>query len=140
MPRNVNNINARLDAELSARGAATFGSVARKQQRLNRFLNYEYELEQQRAELEAARALATLRCRAKRTLTDDDYDGPAIRTRASLANQPAAKRARLGAAYNSEPQTNGVRTAAIPTGGPATRTRSYYAGPAARTRSKCQCN
>ena len=120
MPRNA-NINDRLDAELAARGAATFGSVARKQQRLNRFLNYEYELEQERAALECARTLATLRNRTKRTLDDSDYDGPAIRTRASLANQRADKRARL---------------APVPADG--VRTRSYYAGPAAGTRSKCR--
>lgn len=120
MSRNA-NINARLDAELAARGAATFGSVARKQMRLNRFLNYEYELEQQRLALEAARTLATLRNRTKRTLDDSDYDGPALRTRASVANQPSAKR---------------FRSAPVPADGPAARTRSHYDYPAARTRSK----
>ncbi len=118
MPRNV-NINDRLDAELAARGAATFGSVARKQMRLNRFLNYEHELEQQRIAYETACALAALRNRSKRTLDDSDYyDGPARRTRARLAEpEPAPRPAAAD--------------------GPATRTRSRSDYPAARTRSKC---
>jgi hypothetical protein len=117
MPRCNANINARLDAELAARGAATFGSITRKQMRLNRFLNYEYEVEQERIALETARALATLRNRSKRTLDDSDYyDGPARRTRARV-EEPA-----------SQP---------VAADGPATRTRSHFDYPAARTRSKC---
>lgn len=119
MPRCNANINARLDAELAARGAATFGSVARKQMRLNRFLNYEYEVEQERIALETARTLATLRNRTKRSLEDADYDdGPARRTRARLAEPEPALRP-------------------IAADGPATRTRSHFDYPAARTRSKC---
>lgn len=119
MPRCNANINARLDAELAARGAATFGSTTRKQMRLNRFLNYEYELEQERLALETARALATLRNRTKRTLDDSDYyDGPARRTRARVEEPEPAPRP-------------------VAADGPATRTRSHFDYPAARTRSKC---
>jgi hypothetical protein len=119
MPRCNVNINDRLDTELAARGAATFGSVTRKQMRLNRFLNYEYEVEQERLALETARTLATLRNRTKRTLDDSDYyDGPARRTRARLSEPEPAPRP-------------------VVADGPATRTRSRFDYPAARTRSKC---
>ena len=113
MPR-CNANTDRLDANLTAHGAATFGSVTRKQMRLNRFLNYEYELEQ-----EAARTLATLRDQTKRTVDDSDYyDGPARRTRARVEEPEPAPRPAVADR-------------------PAVRTRSQYDYPAARTRSKC---
>lgn len=43
--------NAQLNTELTKRGAKTFGSVQRKQQRLQRFIDAELKQEQQRENL-----------------------------------------------------------------------------------------
>lgn len=111
--------DATLNAALEQLGAATFGSLNRRLDRLNRFQEAEEQRYNECQELIAARARATSRCRSNRT--DAGYDGPAVRTRSRTATPAPAPRS--------------VRVA--PVAGPAANTRSRCDCPAARTRSKC---
>jgi TolA-binding protein len=113
--------DATLNAALEQLGAATFGSLNRRIERLNRFQELEEQRYNECQELIAARARATSRCRSNRA--GAGYDGPALRTRSRTAAP--------------EPAPTPRAAPAPPTDGPATRTRSRRDCPAARTRSKC---
>lgn len=117
--------DATLNAALEQLGAATFGSLNRRLERLNRFQEAEEQRYNECQELIAARARAVSRCRPNRSRgdrTDGDYNGPALRTRSRTAV--------------AEPPAPAPRPAAAASG-PAARTRSRCDCPAARTRSKC---
>ncbi len=87
--RDVRNYDAILNAALERLGASTAGSVERKVDRLERFREYESRIAEERATLEAARTLATLRGPANasgpaantRRRTQASLDAPAGRTR-----------------------------------------------------------
>jgi hypothetical protein len=59
--RDVRNYDAILNAALERLGASTAGPIARKVDRLERFREYESRVVEERATLDAARTLATLR-------------------------------------------------------------------------------
>ncbi len=111
--------DATLNAALEQLGAATFGSLNRRLDRLNRFQEAEEQRYNECQELIAARERAASRCRSNRASVG--YDGPALRTR-SRTDVP-------------EPAPT-PRSAPVAVG-PAARTRSRCDYPAARTRSKC---
>jgi hypothetical protein len=85
--RDVRNYDAILNASLERLGASTAGPIARKVDRLERFREYESRVAGERAHLEAARTLASIRTRADgpaantRTRTQPALDAPAGRTR-----------------------------------------------------------
>jgi hypothetical protein len=82
--RDVRNYDAILNAALERLGASTAGPVARKVDRLERFREYENRVAEERATLQAARTLASLRTSAPantRARTQPTLDAPAGRTR-----------------------------------------------------------
>ncbi len=82
--RDVRNYDATLNAALERLGASTAGPIARKVDRLERFREYENRIAEERATLEAARTLASLRCcpaRNTRSVSRPVLDAPAGRTR-----------------------------------------------------------
>ena len=85
--RDVQQYDAILNAALERLGASTAGPIARKVDRLERFREYENRIADERAHLDAARTLASLRNRSDgpaantRSRTQPALDAPAGRTR-----------------------------------------------------------
>jgi hypothetical protein len=82
--RDVRNYDAILNAALERLGASTAGPIARKVDRLERFQNYESRVAEERATLQAARTLASIRTAPAantRSRTQPALDAPAGRTR-----------------------------------------------------------
>ena len=84
--RDVRNYDASLNAALERLGASTVGPIARKVDRLERFREYESRVAEERATLNAARTLASLRTTNgpagnTRARTQPTLDAPAGRTR-----------------------------------------------------------
>jgi hypothetical protein len=82
--RDVRNYDAILNAALERLGASTAGPIARKVDRLERFRDYESRIAEERATLEAARTLASIRtgpAANTRQRTQAPLDAPAGRTR-----------------------------------------------------------
>ena len=82
--RDVRNYDASLNAALERLGASTVGPIARKVDRLERFREYESRVAEERATLNAARTLASLRnapAANTRARTQPTLDAPAGRTR-----------------------------------------------------------
>jgi hypothetical protein len=82
--RDVRNYDATLNAALERLGASTAGPIARKVDRLERFRAYENRIAEERATLEAARTLVSLRnapAASTRSRCQPALDAPAGRTR-----------------------------------------------------------